>query len=173
MEKIVLRKIYKEKRDNILNKDQKDQAIFNKLIQNKNIIACDTLLIYISINSEVDTLNIIKYFIDTKKIAVPKIIKKEMVFCYINNLDELEIGKYNIPEPISNNIVSNFENAICITPGICFDLNNYRVGYGKGYYDTFLNKTHVKTIGLCYKECLTNKIDTNNFDYKIDEVITD
>ena len=163
----------KEKRDNIKNKVTKDNLIYQKVINNKDILSSKTLLIYISINSEVDTIKIINYFLNTKNIAVPKIIDNDMFFCYVTNLNELTPGKYNIPEPTNENIVTDFDNAICIVPGICYDKENYRIGYGKGYYDRFLSKNKIKTIGLCYKECMIEKIDNDKYDYKIDEVITD
>ncbi len=173
MKKEFLRKKYKEKRDNIKNKVTKDNLIYQKVINNKDILSSKTLLIYISINSEVDTTKIINYFLNTKNIAVPKIIDNDMFFCYVTNLNELTSGKYNIPEPTNENIVTDFDNAICIVPGICYDKENYRIGYGKGYYDRFLSKNKIKTIGLCYKECMIEKIDNDKYDYKIDEVITD
>jgi 5-formyltetrahydrofolate cyclo-ligase len=173
MKKEFLRKKYKEKRDNIKNKVTKDNLIYQKVINNKDILSSKTLLIYISINSEVDTIKIINYFLNTKNIAVPKIIDNNMYFCYVTNLNELTSGKYNIPEPTNENIVTDFDNAICIVPGICYDKENYRVGYGKGYYDRFLSKNKIKTIGLCYKECMIEKIDNDKYDYKIDEVITE
>lgn len=173
MKKEFLRKKYKEKRDNIKNKVTKDNLIYQKVINNKDILSSKTLLIYISINSEVDTTKIINYFLNTKNIAVPKIIDNNMFFCYVTNLNDLTPGKYNIPEPTNENIVTDFDNAICIVPGICYDKKNYRVGYGKGYYDRFLSKNKIKTIGLCYKECMIEKIDNDKYDYKIDEVITE
>lgn len=173
MKKEFLRKKYKEKRDNIKNKVTKDNLIYQKVINNKDILSSKTLLIYISINSEVDTIKIINYFLYAKNIAVPKIIDNDMFFCYVTNLNDLTPGKYNIPEPTNENIVTDFDNAICIVPGICYDKENYRVGYGKGYYDRFLSKNKIKTIGLCYKECMIEKIDNDKYDYKIDEVITD
>lgn len=173
MKKEFLRKKYKEKRDNIKNKVTKDNLIYQKVINNKDILSSKTLLIYISINSEVDTIKIINYFLNTKNIAVPKIIDNNMYFCYITNLNDLTPGKYNIPEPTNENIVTDFDNSICIVPGICYDKENYRIGYGKGYYDRFLSKNKIKTIGLCYKECMIEKIDNDKYDYKIDEVITD
>lgn len=173
MKKEFLRKKYKEKRDNIKHKVTKDNLIYQKVINNKDILSSKTLLIYISINSEIDTIKIINYFLNTKNIAVPKIIDNNMFFCYVTNLNDLTPGKYNIPEPTNENIVTDFDNAICIVPGICYDKKNYRVGYGKGYYDKFLSKNKIKTIGLCYKECMIEKIDNDKYDYKIDEVITD
>ena len=52
-----------------------------------------------------------------------------MYFCYVTNLNELTSGKYNIPEPTNENIVTDFDNAICIVPGICYDKKNYRIAF--------------------------------------------
>ena len=74
MEKNFLRKTYKEKRDNIKNKDIKDNKIYKQIINNQNVLSAKIILIYISIKSEVDTSEIIKHFINSKNIAIPKII---------------------------------------------------------------------------------------------------
>lgn len=131
------RKIYKEIRNNIKNKDIKDNIIFNKVINDKNILSKETILIYIPINNEVDTIKIINYFLPTKNIAIPKVIGNDMKFCYIKDLTHLKKGPFNILESQTNNYVTDFHNTICIVPGICFDKNNNRIGYGKGYYDKF------------------------------------
>ncbi len=173
MNKKELRIKYKNIRDNIKDKNIKDKIIFDKVINDKEILSKKNILIYVSTNSEVDTIEIIKYFIGKKNIAVPKIVNNEMKFCYINNLDELKKGTFNIYEPINNNYLTSFDDSICITPLICFDENNYRIGYGKGFYDKFLNKYKIVAIGLSYKECLIKKIDTDEFDYKLNRVITE
>ena len=53
------------------------------------------------------------------------------------------------------------------------NINISPIGYGKGFYDRFLNEHNIPTIGLCYKECLIDKIDNDEFDYKVERVITD
>ncbi|MGN1358706.1 MAG: 5-formyltetrahydrofolate cyclo-ligase, partial [Bacilli bacterium] len=62
---------------------------------------------------------------------------------------------------------------ICITPGICFSKDKYRIGYGKGYYDRFIKENHLYQIGLCYQACLLDKIPHDYYDQKVDEIITD
>lgn len=173
MNKIELRAKYKIIRNNIKDRNIKNKKIFNKVINDELILPKNTILIYVSINSEVDTINIINYFLGKKNIAVPKIVNNEMKFCLINSLEVLEKKTFGIYEPIDDNYLTCFDDSICITPGICFDKNNYRIGYGKGFYDRFLNEHNILTIGLCYKECLIDKIDNDEFDYKVERVITD
>ena len=99
--KKLLRSKYKEIRRSIIDKEDRDDIIFNRVINNTKVIDADTLLLYVSNKEEVDTINIIKYFIDKKKIGVPRIDNGIMNFYYINSLDELMEGYFGILEPIS------------------------------------------------------------------------
>ena len=164
---------YLEVRKNIKNKKILDQSIYQKVIDNKHIKNCQLILIYVSIADEIDTTNLIKYFLmNNKSVAVPKIIGDEMRFYYIENFDELKPGYFNILEPISNREVTDFNNCVSITPGICFSKDKYRLGYGKGFYDKFYKKhPNIYKIGLCYQECYLEDIPHNKHDIKVDEII--
>lgn len=168
-----LRIKYKKIRDEIKDKVIKDKIIFEKVINNDKVLEAKTILIYVSKDSEVDTLNLIEYFLKFKNVAVPKTYNNEIEFYYIKSLDELKLGTFNVLEPITKNLVTDFSESVSITPGIAFSKDNYRIGYGKGYYDRFYSKNRVFSMGLCYKECLINNIYPNKYDQKLDEVITD
>ena len=161
-------------RKNITNKKEQDNLIFSKVIVNKNIKDSNLILIYVSMKYEIDTINLIKYFLSiNKQVAVPKIENNQMNFYYINSLSELKTGYFNILEPITNNLVTDYNNCVSITPGICFSKEMYRIGYGKGYYDKFYQKhNNIYKIGLCYKKCLLESIPYDNYDIKVDEIIT-
>ena len=168
-----LRKKYLDIRKNIINKDELNNKIYYKVVQNNRIKSAKTILIYISFNNEVDTIKIIKYFLGKKLVAVPKIENNEMNFYYINNVDELKMGKYHILEPITDKKVIEFKDTVSLTPGICYSKDGYRIGYGKGYYDKFYKKNKVYSIGLCFKECILEEIPHDPFDQKVNEIITD
>lgn len=167
-----LRKKYLSIRKNICSTIS-SSIITKKVLSHPKIITSSTILIYMSYNNEVDTKEIINALLPSKKIALPKVIDKEIKFYYINSLLELSPGYYGILEPITTNPVNNYDNTICITPGVCFSRDGYRLGYGGGYYDRFLSKHKVYTIGLCYKECLVNALPHESHDKQIDEIITD
>lgn len=171
MNKNELRKIYKDIRNNIKDRNIQNEIIFNKVISLEKVKKADTILIYVSFNNEVDTLNIIKYFLGKKKVAVPKVNGNEMNFYYIDSFNDLSKGSFNILEPITTNKVTNFDNSICIVPGLCFDKENYRLGYGKGYYDKFLSNKNIYTIGLSYKETIIKKLPIDKYDIKLNKVI--
>ena len=141
--KKLLRSKYKEIRRSIIDKEDRDNIIFNKVINNIKVNNASIILTYVSTKEEADTINIIKHFLGKKKVAVPRIDNGIMNFYYINSLDELMEGYFGILEPTTNNKVTNFNNSICIVPGLCFDKENYRLGYGKGYYDKFLSNKNI------------------------------
>ena len=167
-----LRQKYLLIRKNIKSKDKKDKAIYNKVINNSKIKSSNLILIYVSKKEEVDTINIINYFLKSKQIAVPKIENNIMNFYYIKSLNDLKKGSFNVLEPITKDKVTDFNNCISITPGICFSKDNYRIGYGKGYYDKFYEDNNIYSIGLCYKESLLNNIPKDKGDIPVNEIIT-
>ena len=168
-----MRKKYRQVRKNVKNRKEKDLIIYNKIINKLKFESYETVLIYVSNDEEVSTIELINYFIKYKKVAVPKVINNNIDFYYIDSIDELSTGYFGILEPTTNKKVSNYFNAICITPGICFSKDNYRIGYGGGFYDRFFHHHPVYSIGLCYKECLVDKVDIDKFDRKVNLVITD
>ncbi len=168
-----LRKKYKDIRKNIRSKREKDSSIFAKVITNEKVCEADTILLYYSKDEEVDTTHLIEYFLSiNKKVALPKTNQDTIVFYYIISLNDKKLGKYNIFEPISNKQVVDFSNSVCIVPGICFDMDNYRVGYGGGYYDRFLRTYSGYSIGITYRDCLIDKIVVDNYDEFVDFLIT-
>ena len=174
MNKEILRNKYIKIRENILEEDKLkyDEEIFNRFINLKEYKNCKLVLTYVSLENEVDTLKLIEYSLkNKKKVAVPKCEKNIIKFYYIKSINELKKGCFGILEPKSNNEVYNFEESICIVPGICFDKEGNRIGYGRGYYDRFLKNYKGIKIGFTYNECICDKIDTNKYDIKVDKIL--
>lgn len=174
MIKDLLRKKYKEIRDSIENKKEKDSLIFNKLI-NLEVYRCAKVVgIYYSTQSEVDTIKLIEYSLSLGKVVcLPKVKEDLMDFFIIKSLDDLTIGSFNIMEPKNTKKIDKNEIDLMIVPGIVFDINNNRIGYGRGYYDKYLCGVKAYKIGLAYNEQIIEKIETGEHDIKLDMVITD
>ena len=172
MNKQILRNKYREIRKNINNKEKLDNIVFNKVINLEEYKQSDLILTYVSLKDEVDTIELIKYSLENgKSVAVPKCEGNDIVFYYINSLEDLEERSFGILEPKTSEVVSDFNNSICIIPGLVFDKENNRIGYGRGFYDRFLEKYNGIRIGLTYKECICDKIDADENDIKMDKVI--
>ena len=130
---------------------------------------------YYPYNYEVDILQILEKF-EQKNfiITLPKIMKNlQMNFFQWSTNDPLAINKFGIPEPISKNV--KFPD-ILLVPLVAFDKNFNRVGYGGGFYDRYIEKIKkrkkVVTIGFAYSFQKVKKIPTNNYDIKLDFIIT-
>lgn len=172
MDKQILRNKYKEIRKSIKNKELLDDSIFNKIIELKEYKENKLILIYVSLKDEVDTLKLIEHSLKIgKKVAVPKCEGDNIEFYNINTLSDLEEGSFKILEPKTNEIITDFSDSICIIPGLAFDKENNRIGYGRGFYDRFLQNYNGIKIGLTYKECICEKIDNDSNDIKMDKII--
>jgi len=152
--------------------------ISKQLLQTSAYIHCNQLFCYVSFNQEVITTNILKTALfEKKKVAVPKIIGDEMKFYYIKSLEELNLGTHGILEPNTEveAIPQRDELNLVIVPGLAFDLNRNRIGYGKGYYDRYFTKYNeipMKKIALTYDFQVLEELPIDNYDKKIDQIIT-
>ncbi len=172
-----LREEYITIRNNIKNKKEKSNEIFSKTIKTEEYKESKIIAIYKSIKTEVDTTELIKYSINIGKIVVlPKVEKHGLKFYKINSVEEkLEKSKFGIEEPLEEkeNLVDNNFIDLVIVPGICFDLEKNRLGFGKGCYDKFLKQKDFKTIGICFDEQILEHIPITENDIKVKQIITD
>ncbi len=172
-----LRKMYKEIRKNVENRNEKNTLINDFLCNSDCFKNCDTVLFYAALSDEVNLDFSIKYAIDNnKKVALPVCIDNngKMQYYYIRSLDDVKIGAFGVREPDVNfcTLVDDFTDAICIVPAIAFDKSGYRLGYGKGYYDRFLCNFDGISIGISYDECITQKLCVDSFDIPVDYIVT-
>jgi 5-formyltetrahydrofolate cyclo-ligase len=111
-----------------------------------------------------------------KKIAFPTVVGEELFFCEVKDLSSLKKGKFGIMEPRATGKALMPEEAdVLVVPGVAFDLNGHRIGYGKGYYDKTLHRLEGrgKLVGLCYDFQLVDEILAEAHDVKMDLIITE
>ena len=131
---------------------------------------------YYPYNYEVDGMQILEKF--EKKnyfISLPKIKKNsQMDFFYWSTKDPMTINEYGIPEPISNKV--EYPD-ILLVPLVAYDKNFNRIGYGGGFYDRYIKRIKknkkVITIGLAYSFQKVKKIPINEYDIKLDYIVTE
>ena len=161
-------------RKKITNKKDLETKIKNNILNNKKVIDAKNILIYISKDLEVDTKILIKDLWNlNKNIYVPKVENNIINFYKINSFKDLVIGSYNILEPITNIKYKYNKNDCIIVPGLLFDKKNNRLGYGGGYYDKYLSDKKLYKIGICFSAFVVDKLITDKYDIKMDEVITE
>lgn len=176
-----LRSKYKSLRMSISKKRKfdMDMKVYNNLLSTYEYMNCSVLFTYVSKKLEVDTLNVIKSSIDLgKRVAVPrcKSSKNEMEFYFINSLEDLILGAFDILEPReskSEKVEEYPEDSLCLVPGLAFDFSGQRIGYGKGYYDRFLENYKGNTAGLCYSVCVRRNLPVEEKDKCVKILVTD
>lgn len=172
-----LRKHYKALRLSMKNKEQKDKCISENLINTDLYKNANTVLLYVSSEIEVSTYSIIAdAFSQKKTVAVPRCnpVDCTMEFYIISSFEDLSEGAYGIYEPLENCKMVECDNmSVCIVPGLSFDKDGYRLGFGKGYYDRYLSAFPGKSIGLCYDECFCEKTVRDKFDKAVSVIVTE
>ena len=128
---------------------------------------------YLPYNQEVRTTAMLEQAQkDGKRIAVPKILGDTMIFVWLDDLRAVEKGYSGIPEPIDLTPVADDPTALVLMPGMAFDPQGHRCGYGGGFYDKFLaSEPNHPTLALCYDFQVLEHLETEEFDIPVDCVL--
>lgn len=158
----------------------KSRFITSKLISTKEYLKADFVHCYVSMNrkNEVETRNLIQHMLDHgKKVVVPKMENMGQLSHHeIKGLDELTENKWGVAEPIKNSKLSVNKRSIdlVIVPMVSGDKYKNRLGYGKGFYDRFLEGIHATKIGFLFDlQMYEQGLPTDNFDVQLDMLITE
>ena len=175
MDKLQLRRSIRERKramteEEIVSRSEKLMALFLASDAYKN---ARTIYGYLPYNQEVRTVPMLEQALkDGKKVAVPKCYGDQMKFIYLDDLTKVEKGYANIPEPIEDGPVGDDETALVLMPGLAFDPQGHRIGYGGGFYDKFLAaEPGHPTLALCYEFQLLPHLETEEHDIPVDTVI--
>ncbi len=133
-----------------------------------------TIYGYLPYNQEVRTVEILEQAIrDGKQVAVPKVYGDDMKFLYIDDFHtQVGPGYAGIPEPRFDGPVAQDKTALVLMPGLAFDAQGHRIGYGGGFYDRFLAaEPDHPTLALCYGFQMVDHLETEEFDIPVDAVL--
>ncbi len=132
-----------------------------------------TIYGYLPYNQEVRTVPMLERALaDGKRVAVPKVYGDRMKFIYMTDLNRVEKGYANILEPVDDEPVAEDPTALVLMPGLAFDREGHRIGYGGGFYDKFLaEEPEHPTVALCYGFQMLEKLETEEFDIPVDLVL--
>lgn len=171
MTKAEIRKNVLAIRKNVEECDEKDFLIASCLMSQKFYKEAKTIMVYISYNGEVDTHKLIEKMLkDGKKLCAPKCISKEIIEARaFERISDLTLGAYGILEPDGE---QTEDIDLVIVPGVAFNEELHRIGYGAGYYDRFLENFSGVTCGLFY-EIQKNDFKNDACDKQLDYIITE
>lgn len=152
--------------------------ICKQLLELEEFQQAQIVHIYLPIEKkkEVDTLPIIDAsFRLQKQVIVPitEFDHIELQHVILNDLSELKKNKWGVPEPVNREEVEVERLELVVVPMVGGDYSGNRIGYGKGYYDSFLQKVKCPKIGLLYDACLVEQLPVEDHDVKLDYLITE
>jgi 5-formyltetrahydrofolate cyclo-ligase len=86
---------------------------------------------------------------------------------------EVKVNAWNISEPLHDELIDSETIDLVVVPGLCFDREGGRVGYGKGFYDRFLKscRADCQTVGIGYFPPVEKIDDSGDHDVKVDRYI--
>ena len=175
MDKLQLRRAIRERKramteEEIVSRSEKLMELFLASDAYKN---ANTIYGYLPYNQEVRTVPMLEQALkDGKKVAVPKCYGDQMEFIYLDDLTKVEKGYANIPEPIADEPIARDATALVLMPGLAFDPQGHRIGYGGGFYDKYLSaEPGHPTLALCYEFQMLPHLETEEHDIPVDTVI--
>lgn len=175
MNKQELRRTIRERKRAMTKEEivERSNALAEKFYNSPAYQAASTIYGYLPYNQEVRTVPMLQRALDEgKRVAVPKVYGDEMRFIYLEDLTQVSKGYAGIPEPIADAPVAEDKQALVLMPGLAFDPQGHRIGYGGGFYDRFLaQEPHHPTLALCYEFQMQAHLDTEEFDIPVDTVL--
>ncbi len=175
MNKQELRRTIRERKRAMTEEEivERSNALAEKFYNSPAYQAASTIYGYLPYNQEVRTVPMLQRALDEgKRVAIPKVYGEEMRFIYLEDLTQVSKGYAGIPEPIADAPVAEDKQALVLMPGLAFDPQGHRIGYGGGFYDRFLaQEPHHPTLALCYEFQMQAHLDTEEFDIPVDTVL--
>lgn len=175
--KQINRKVILKKRNRLSKEEinEKSEIIREKLFNSEEYKSSKTIMFYVSFGSEVSTIGMIKESLkNNKAICIPVVKDGNLIPSAIKDIKELnKKNRYGILEPSKIKEIDKKDIDLVIVPGVVFDKQNHRIGYGKGYYDNFLKNFKGKIIGLAFKMQILEVIPKDEWDAKLDKVISE
>ena len=152
---------------------RRSEALGRLFLESEAYQNAKTIYGYLPYNQEVRTVPMLEQALkDGKRVAVPKVYGDEMKFLYLDDLTAVAKGYSGIPEPIADEPVADDETALVLMPGLAFDPQGHRIGYGGGFYDKFLSaEPNHPTLALCYAFQMLPSLETEDHDIPVDYVL--
>ena len=175
MDKKELRRSIREQKRAMSEEEivQRSEALGKLFFESEAYKNAKTIYGYLPYNQEVRTVPMLEQALrDGKRVAVPKCYGDEMKFIFMDDLSKVEKGYANIPEPIADEPIADDTTALVLMPGLAFDKEGHRIGYGGGFYDKFLEaEPNHPTLALCYAFQMLPHLETEAHDIPVDYVL--
>lgn len=161
--------------------EQKSTDIVDQVLLLHEYVRARGIACYVSKDSEVNTRTLLRNALDRDKRVLVPVVKAgdiDLFFSEIKELGkELAPGTFGILEPKPEFVRPVDLDAVDLifVPGIVWDRDGYRLGWGRGYFDRVLTKLppHVRSAGLAFNMQLVSRVPRDQFDVPVDMVVTE
>lgn len=156
--------------------EKNSEIICEKIMETEAFLKASVIYVYMDCKGEVSIRPLLlKAWEMGKKTAAPRVTGPgEMKYYYITSYEDVEPGYYDIPEPVKDMPQAHDEDALLIVPGVAFDKNCHRCGYGQGFYDRYLQKhTQHTTVAVAFDFQMVDKIPAGEYDIFPQRVMTE
>ena len=157
-----------------------DAAITGNVAALPEFVEADGVFTYLSFGAEVDTRELIeRAWAQGKTVALPRVVPgtRQMRWYAVESFAGLECSPFGVEEPVADPArevaPADFRAPIALVPGLAFDREGYRLGYGGGFYDTFLPAFPGISIGLCRTAQCLDRLPHDAHDVPVSLVVTD
>ncbi len=134
--------------------------------------AANTILLYYSLQDEVDTHEFVQKWSCEKQILLPVVVGDDLEIRIYTGPEDLATGTYGIEEPTGELFTDYAAIDFIAVPGVAFDRNGNRLGRGKGYYDRLLPRIpQAYKVGICFTFQIVEEVPAEPFDIRMDEII--
>lgn len=178
MTKNEARKKYRGIRKQISAQNKKDasKGVSERVIKLIEENGFTRILLYAALPEEINLDGVFDALSASLEFYFPRVTGDVMEFYRVKKLEDLEEGNFHVREPkeACESIEYKEGKYLMLVPGMAFDEEGYRLGYGKGYYDKYLSMNANKdivTVGVCFKECFVDEITHDEYDVKVGKVI--
>lgn len=158
-----------------LEKMQRSQAIMHQVEQLPRFIQAQTILLYWSMDDEVQTHDFVEKWYKQKNILLPCVDGDDLRLRAYTGADHMTAGEqFGIGEPTGAEFTDYAKIDIIIVPGVAFDRQGNRMGRGRGFYDRLLQRTpDAYKIGVAFDFQMRNTIPTEPHDIPMDKVVSE
>lgn len=155
-----------------------DREITEAVLRHPAYRQAKQIFCYVSMPHEVSTRALLAAALrDGKTVGLPVCETEQctMTFYRLDALSELQTGAFRIPVPpvSEDRILQPGEDTLMIVPMLAYDAAGYRLGAGGGYYDRYLAKYKIRTLGICYADCRRAQLPHDAYDRKLQSCVTE
>lgn len=184
--KTCLRKQVLKRRAHLTDEERSlgDTRLTETVTTHPQYVAAETVLLFAGYGSEVDTTGIIQdAWKKGKRVFLPKVaegsVEPTLVFYQVDHIEELHCGYRGIPEPVGDTreyvlAEHRVDKTFVLLPGVAFDKNGNRMGYGMGFYDRFLAKHPAlvpQTLAIGFACQMVEQVPVDKYDIKPNSIL--